>query len=195
MEVKQSISVSRPPIEVWTVLCNVPMVVSCIPGAELGAALGEDRYTGSFKLKVGPLSARIDGEGKIERNDHEHKGRITGRGADKRGGSRVAVTLDYEVRSHVQGSIIHVRANTEISGPLAQIGRTSIIQDVARRLTTEFSTALEAKLASSPSVPAGATPVPSASSHEFNVGHAVSIGIGTRVMRFLRKLLGLAPRD
>jgi carbon-monoxide dehydrogenase small subunit len=191
MEIKQSISVSRPPAEVWAMLCDVPSVVSCIPGAQLGADLGENRYSGSFKLKVGPLAANIDGEGKVERNDHERKGRIVGRGTDKRGGSRVAVTLDYEVMPQSQGSRINVTANTEISGPLAQIGRTGIIEDVARRLTGEFSTALETKLAAAPSAELS-TSVPAASDYQgFDVGHAVTASIATRILRFFRRLLGL----
>jgi carbon monoxide dehydrogenase subunit G len=173
-------------------LSDVPAVVSCIPGAQLGAALGEGRYSGSFKLKVGPLSAKIDGEGKIDRSDSERKGRIVGQGADKRGGSRVAVTLDYEVMPHMKGSRIDVTANTEISGPLAQIGRTGIIEDVARRLASEFSTALEKKLSAEPSAREAPAPAPTASNHQgFDVGHAVTASIAARILRFIRRLLKL----
>jgi len=192
MEIKQSISVSRPPGEVWAILCDVPSVVSCIPGAELGQALGDDRYSGTFKLKVGPLAAKIDGEGKVERNDQERKGRIVGRGADKRGGSRVAVTLDYDVTPNLQGSRINVTANTEILGPLAQIGRTSIIEDVAKRLTSEFSAALEAKLASTSQDQPGSSQAQT-NRPGFDVGHAVTVSIVTRFLQFLRRLLRLGP--
>ena len=192
MEIKQTISVSRPPGEVWAVLCDVPLVVSCIPGAELGEALGDDRYSGTFKLKVGPLSAKIDGEGKVERVDRERKGRIVGRGLDKRGGSRVAVTLDYDVTPNQHGSRINVTANTEISGPLAQIGRTGIIEDVAKRLTSEFSTALESRLASSSSGEANPSPAQE-NRPGFDVGHAVTASIATRFLNFLRRLFGLGP--
>ena len=192
MEIKQTISVSRPPGEVWAALCDVPLVVSCIPGAELGEALGDDRYRGTFKLKVGPLAAKIDGEGKVERVDAERRGRIVGRGMDKRGGSRVSVTLDYDVAPDQQGSRIDVTANTEISGPLAQIGRTGIIEDVAKRLTNEFSAALEARLAPSSSVVSSSIPG-QGKRPGFDVGHAVTTSIATRLLRFLRRLLGLGP--
>jgi uncharacterized protein len=195
MEIRQTIRVSRPPDEVWRFLGDVPAVVACIPGAELGAALGGNRYAGSFRVKVGPLSATVDGEGEIARNDAERNGRITGRGVDKRGGSRVGVTMDFAVVPDGAGSMITVTADTHLSGPLAQIGRTGIIEDVARRLTEEFAGALEARLNAKPSesVPSdeesAADPPPAARS--FDAGSAMKAGFKGRFLAFFKRLFRL----
>jgi carbon monoxide dehydrogenase subunit G len=195
MEIRQTIKVSRPPGEVWTFLGDIPAVVACIPGAELGEALGGSRYAGSFRVKVGPLSAKVDGEGEITRSDGERKGRITGRGVDKRGGSRVGVTMDYAVTADNAGSLITVTADTQLSGPLAQIGRTGIIEDVARRLTQEFAEALEARLNESPSQPepsnAAFAPDPRPEGRSFDAGGAVSASLKARFVALFKRLFRL----
>ena len=202
MQIQQRIRVARSIDEVWAFLGNVPVVVSCIPGAELGEQIGPDRYKGSFRLKVGPLSAKIDGEGDVQRDEVERTGRITGKGIDKRGGSRVSASVVYRVSAEGTGSLVDVSADLDLSGPLAQIGRTGVIEDVARRLTEEFSTAIEAKLKdgapsatpettrSTASVePAPATPV-SASAREFDAGSALAGSLVRRLVQAFRRLIG-----
>jgi carbon monoxide dehydrogenase subunit G len=196
MEIRQTIKVSRPPGEVWTFLGDVPAVVACIPGAELAGSLGGDRYEGSFRVKVGPLSAKVDGEGEITRNDAERKGRITGRGIDKRGGSRVVVTMDFAVAPDGAGSLITVTTDTDLSGPLGQIGRTGIIEDVAGRLTQEFADALESRLNAKASKPkasntAAAGIDPPAVSRSFDAGGAVRANLKARFAAFLKWLFRL----
>ena len=130
--------------------------------------------------------------------------RIIGRGVDKRGGSRVSVTVEYVVASEGNGSVIEVSADTDLSGPLAQIGRTGIIEDIARRLTGEFSSALEQRLAATPASPpafesefaeeVSALPSPPPTSlpqpGEFDAGRAFSASFKARFLAFFRKLFG-----
>jgi uncharacterized protein len=191
MRIEQTVHVSRPLNEVWAFLADVPVVVSCIPGAELGEKLEDDRYRGSFRLKVGPLTAKIDGEGEVTRDDAAKTGRITGRGNDKRGGSRVSASVLYNVKPDTHGSVLGVRADVEISGPLAQIGRTGIIDDVARRLTEEFTAALERKLQDAPpeTAPTALGPIAPPTT-QFDAGAAVTGVIFRRVMAFFTRLFG-----
>jgi len=203
VKIEQTVRISRPLDDVWAVLNDVPLVVSCIPGAELGEKLGDDRYRGSFRLKVGPLTAKIDGEGEVARDEAAKTGRITGRGIDKRGGSRVAASVLYHVTPDGAASVLGVSADLELSGPLAQVGRTGIIEDVAKRLTEEFTAALEQKLqveptavpasASDAAPPAGAappTPAPARTNTEFDAGAAVTRSILRRIAAFFARLFG-----
>jgi carbon monoxide dehydrogenase subunit G len=198
MKIEQTVRVSRPVDDVWDFLGDVPIVVSCIPGAELGEKLDDNRYRGSFRLKVGPLTAKIDGEGEVTRDDVAKSGRITGRGNDKRGGSRVAASVLYNVKPDDSGSVLGVSADLELSGPLAQVGRTGIIEDVAKRLTEEFTAALERKLKEAPVASvAGAPPVSGAQAPnitqpviEFDAGAAVTSTILRRAAAFFAQLFG-----
>jgi carbon monoxide dehydrogenase subunit G len=199
MKIQQTVLISRSVDDVWNFLGNVPVVVGCIPGAEIGEKLAENRYKGTFRLKVGPLTAKIDGEGEVERDDAAKTGRITGRGIDKRGGSRVGASVNYSVTPSNGGSLIGVTADLDLSGPLAQVGRTGIIEDVAKRLTEEFTTALEQKLQeTAPSTTvASAQPISSASAQppaarEFDAGSAVTRSLIRRMVAFFNGLFGKA---
>lgn len=146
MRVEQQIITGRPTEEVWRFLSDVPAVVRCIPGTELGEDLGDGRYRGTFHLKVGPLSAKIEGEGRVTRDDATHSGSIEGKGIDRRGGSRVTAAMSFRVADRPGGAVIDITADLTLAGQLSQIGRTGLIEDVAKRLTEEFSEALRLRL-------------------------------------------------
>lgn len=198
MKIEQTVRVSRSIADVWKFLGDVPVVVSCIPGAELGEKLDDNRYRGTFRLKVGPLTAKIEGEGEVTRDDAAKTGRITGRGNDKRGGSRVAASVLYNVKPENGGSVIGVSADLELSGPLAQVGRTGIIEDVAKRLTEEFTAELERKLKEGPETAAGVLSAPDVAPAappvtEFNAGAAVTRTICRQSRHFSCDCSGRAP--
>jgi carbon monoxide dehydrogenase subunit G len=193
MRIEQQVQVGRPADEVWRFLKDVPSVVSCIPGAELGESLGDDTYRGSFRLKVGALSAKIEGEGKVRRDDTARSGSIEGAGVDRRGGSRVSTTMSYAVKDAPGGSIVDVVAELTLAGPLSQIGRTGLIEDVAKRLTEEFSEALATRLSTQSLAPEkedarvrttqSGLPTESTS---FDVGRAVRASLWKRICAWFR---------
>ena len=184
MEIRQRILVSRPVDEVWTFLADVPTVAACIPGAELGEGGEDGRYSGRFNVKVGPLTAKMEGEGRLVRDDATRTGTLEGKGLDKRGGSRVTAVLRYSVIAEGEGSAVEVEADVTLTGPLAQIGRTGIIDDVARSITRDFAAALEDRLsAAEPSTAPAAAP-------EFDAGRAVSRSLWARFVAWLNALLG-----
>jgi carbon monoxide dehydrogenase subunit G len=188
MRIEQQVQVGRPADEVWRFLKDVPSVVSCIPGAELGESIGDDTYRGSFRLKVGALSAKIEGEGKVRRDEAAKSGSIEGAGVDRRGGSRVSTTMSYAVKDAPGGSTVDVVAELTLAGPLSQIGRTGLIEDVAKRLTEEFSEALAARLSTRSLAPAmedarmeAVRPSTPAESTSFDVGRAVRASLWKRI--------------
>jgi carbon monoxide dehydrogenase subunit G len=190
MKIGQAARIARPVDDVWNILGDIPLVVGCIPGAELGEKLADNRYRGTFRLKVGPLTAKIDGEGEVTRDAAAKTGRITGRGIDKRGGSRVGASVDYKVANDNGGSLLTVNADLDLSGPLAQVGRTGIIEDVAKRLTEEFTAALEQKLNASGPETANKAADTSAPAKEFDVGSALADSLILRIVAFIKRLLG-----
>jgi hypothetical protein len=72
---------------------------------------------------------------------------IEGKGVDKKGGSRGQVKVLYTITSEGTGSKVVVDADMTLSGPAAQFGRTGLINEMSRRLISEFVSCLEAKLA------------------------------------------------
>lgn len=189
MRVEQQIETGRPLDEVWTFLSDVPAVVNCIPGAELGESLGDDRYRGTFHLKVGPLSAKIEGEGKLTRDEATKSGSIEGKGIDRRGGSRVSTVMSYRVTEGPGGAVVDIAADLTLAGQLSQIGRTGLIEDVAKRLTEEFSEKLGRRLAAAatPGTPVAA-PAPETTS--FDAGRVLRESLWKRLRAWLARLFG-----
>lgn len=191
MRIEQQVKTGRPIGEVWNFLSDVPAVVSCIPGAELGESLGDDRYRGTFNLKVGPLSAKIEGEGRVKRDDATHSGSIEGKGVDRRGGSRVGATMSYRVTDLPTGAVVDIAADLTLAGPLSQIGRTGLIEDVAKRLTEDFSEALGQRLASTST----ATAQPAVGSSQgapatFDAGRALRESLWKRLRAWFARIFG-----
>lgn len=199
MEVSQRFTIAGAPDEVWAFLSDVRAVAECVPGLELLGEGPDGVYLGRFAVKVGPVSAKVEGEGRLARDDAGRSATIEGKGVDKRGGSRVKGLMRYAVVPEGTGSAIEIRADMTLSGPLAQVGRTAIIEDVARALTREFSANLERRLASrgdsqQSAVVGVAQPAPEASfgAKEFNAGRAVSTAYWLRIVGWIRRLLGMA---
>lgn len=200
MRIEQQVAVARPADAVWRFLKDVPAVVACIPGAELGQELADGTYRGAFRVKVGAVSAKIEGEGRVQFDDARRSGSIEGKGVDRRGGSRAAATMSFDVKEAPTGALIAIVAELTLAGQLSQMGRTGLIEDIAKRLTDEFSAALTARLASAtqpePSsamadgnrAPAAVTPAAPVAS--FDVGRAIRLSLWTRLRRWFQRLFG-----
>jgi carbon monoxide dehydrogenase subunit G len=197
VEVAQRFTVAGSPDEVWALLSDVRAVAQCVPGLELLGEGPDGVYLGRFAVKVGPVSAKVEGEGRLAQDDGRRSATIEGKGVDKRGGSRVKGLMRYAVVPDGAGSAIEIKADMTLSGPLAQVGRTAIIEDVARALTREFSAKLEERLASRgdarQSAVAGVAPAAAGASpaaREFNAGRAMSRAYWIRIVGWIRRLFG-----
>lgn len=184
MEISQRIVVDRPVDEVWAFLTDVPAVVACIPGAELTGERGDGVYTGVFHVRIGPMTATLEGEGRLERDDAAKSGRLSGKGVDRAGGSRASVAMQYAVSAENGGSAIAVTADVTLTGRLGQVGRTGLVKDIAGQLTREFAANLEARLG------AGDAPQHQEAPRPFDAGGAATRSLWTRLVAWVKRLLG-----
>ncbi len=146
MKISQEFSVAKPPDTVWELFQNVPSVAQCLPGAELFGETEDGAYEGKLSVKLGPMTAAFEGKATVDPNPSEKSAIIEGRGVDKRGGSRGQVKVNYAVVPDGTGSKVSVDADVTLSGPAAQFGRTGLINEMSKRLISEFVECLEAKL-------------------------------------------------
>ena len=121
-----------------------------MPGAELTEDKGGGIYSGKVGIKLGPFNASFEGEAQVTVNADTHSGHVEGKGTDKRGGSRSRLLLDYRVLKAGDATQVEVDADVQLSGPIAQFGRTGIITETANILIGQFIQNVEAKLAASP---------------------------------------------
>lgn len=150
LEIKQSFTVARPLTEVWTLFQDVPVVAGCMPGAELLADKGSGVYHGRVSMKLGPFSAAFEGDAEVTADAAARTGHVEGKGTDKRGGSRSKLVLDYRLADASGGTRVDIDADIQLVGPIAQVGRTGIVNETANVLIRQFVANVEAKLTAMP---------------------------------------------
>jgi len=156
LRIEHTFTVSQPPPTVFTFFQDVPVIADCLPGAELMEDLGNGTYRGKVSTKVGPISASFEGEAVITSDSEGNSGLISGKGIDKKGGSRGAVEVRYQIEPNGSGSVVNLTADLSLAGAIAQFGRTGLINEMSNTLIGRFTECLEAKLAASSSHEAAA---------------------------------------
>ena len=147
MKIENEFSVSRPVATVWAFFQDVPSVAECLPGAELTEDRGDGTYSGKVSVKLGPMAANFEGEATVVPDEAAKTGTIDGKGADRRGGSRGQVKVQYRLTEVDRGTKVEIDADVTLSGAAAQFGRTGLISEMSNRLIGDFVSCVEGKLA------------------------------------------------
>lgn len=160
MKIDNEFTVASPVATVWDFFQDVPAVAECLPGAELTEARGDGTYAGKVAVKLGPMAANFEGEATVRPDEGSRSGTIDGKGADRRGGSRGQVKVEYTLEEADGGTRVRIAADVTLSGAAAQFGRTGLISEMSNRLIGDFVQCVEGKLAADS--PAAAAEVRSA---------------------------------
>ena len=147
MKISEVIEVNSSPDRVWDLFQDIPELATCLPGAELTEDRGGGKYAGAVSTKLGPMTARFEGEATVESDSATRSGSVSGKGVDKRGGSQGQMKMKYVVEATDAGTKVTVDADVMLAGAAAQFGRTGLIQEMSKRLIGEFVDCVEAKLA------------------------------------------------
>jgi carbon monoxide dehydrogenase subunit G len=159
MRLDHGFTVPVPVDDAWRVLLDLPRVAPCLPGAALREYDG-DTFTGTVKVKVGPIGLEYNGTGRfVERDEAAHRAVIEASGRDVRspGTARATVTATL-APDGTAGTRVEVATELTVTGRPAQFGR-SILHDVGGRLVTQFADCLAETLRASTPPPAAAEPV------------------------------------
>lgn len=132
---------------VWQLFDDVPEVVMCMPGAEVTERIDDRTYKATLAIAVGPIRPKFDVRATIERDDAAREGQIDVHAIDKRGGSQARAQIVYKVAQEGEATAVELVQNVTLSGPLAQFGRTGVIEDINAQMTRQFAECLAEKLA------------------------------------------------
>jgi aerobic carbon-monoxide dehydrogenase small subunit len=146
MELLQSFEVSCPPQDVWEFFGDIERVVRCLPGASLTRPPDGDRVDGKFSARLGPITATFNGAARIVRDDEKLRGVVLGAGNDRLSGSRAAGEIEYVLLPAGGGTRVELVIRALLAGPLAQFGRSGIVEDLVSRIAQAFARNLEARL-------------------------------------------------
>jgi carbon-monoxide dehydrogenase small subunit len=151
---EESFVVARSPAMVWAIFADIPAVVACLDGAEL-TEHDANTAKGKMTIKLGPIQAAFSGSAVIERDDRALRGIIRGAGSDKGTGSRTKGEIVYRLIPEADGQQTRVSVTVEYSlqGALAQFSRSGLVQELGRRLVSDFAAKLNARLAGAQAAP------------------------------------------
>jgi uncharacterized protein len=132
--------------ETWSAFNDLERIVPCFPGAALTSVEG-DEFTGTCKIKLGPISMQYGGSGKfLERDEGAYRAVIEAKGKDKRGNGTASATVTSQLTAESDTSTnVEVVTDLAITGKPAQFGR-GVMQDVSDKLLGQFANCLETKL-------------------------------------------------
>jgi carbon monoxide dehydrogenase subunit G len=152
-------TVPAPIGEVWQAVVDPERVAPCMPGATLTKVEG-DRFSGTVKVKLGPISLLYKGNGEfVEKDDAAHKVTIKASGKDARGAGTAAATVTLTLTETDTGTRGTVATDLAITGKPAQFGR-GLINEVGGKILDTFAGCLSGKLAPEQESSSAAAPAP-----------------------------------
>ncbi|WP_233887056.1 SRPBCC family protein [Paraburkholderia flagellata] len=154
MEIVNHFSVDSTIENAWKALLDVPLVVSCFPGATLTDTLGEDSYKGRIRVKLGPIAMEFAGTVTLSASStdgYTATVKATWQETRNRGSATTETTFSLARLSDAGGTQVDVRTAVQMAGQVAQYGRgVGIINAVAEQMVRQFAANLQGKLADHP---------------------------------------------
>jgi carbon monoxide dehydrogenase subunit G len=146
MQLENTFTIEAPIEKAWEALNTPEMIAPCFPGATLTEYEG-DSFTGTVKVKLGPISLTYKGKGTyVSRDDAEHKVVIEASGRDSRGnGTANATVTGSMVADGPDKTAVTMVTDMTITGRPAQFGR-GVISDVADKIIGQFASCVAEKL-------------------------------------------------
>lgn len=133
--------------DVWSQLCNVRGVSSCIPGLSITEQIGPDCYQGKVRIQFGPTVVTWSGEAAFAWDASTYTVSIKAKGVDGRKASRISASVDLALRPNTQRGV-----NGLVSGDIAMHGPLSGLLNtggtfVVRAILADFETNLARQVA------------------------------------------------
>jgi hypothetical protein len=129
-------------------------------------------------------------------NDAERRGSIAGTGSDRRSGSRIkgkAAFSLHDAATNAASTRVDIRVDYSIAGSLAQFSRGGLVQELAEKLTAQFSDNLRNQLEQ-----ARAEPAARATAHSAAPAPVATLDLGTlfwpMLIARLKRWMGLSKR-
>jgi carbon-monoxide dehydrogenase small subunit len=181
----QSFTVDHPRHKVWDFFGRLDEVTLCLPGTSLIGTPAPEKVETRIRVKVGPIVAEFEGTAEVERDASNYSGLIHGSARDTRSSSATRGEIRYVLSEENGGAATRVEVDVgfTLTGTLAQFGRSSIVQDIAKRMTTAFAQNLEARLTQ---LEAGTSAAPPARARDLDAGSLLLTALWERIKAFFR---------
>jgi carbon monoxide dehydrogenase subunit G len=133
--------------QAWPTLLDIPLMVSCMPGAELVGPVDERTWETNMNVKFGPIAltfgTRVT-QDEVDAEAHVVRLKANARELRNRGGAQATVVSS--LRPDGEATRVDIGTELLLSGPAAQFGR-GLVQDVSTQLVDRFAENIRAVLA------------------------------------------------
>jgi carbon monoxide dehydrogenase subunit G len=148
ISITEEIAVPSSRDRVWEVISDPAEVVSCINGAELGAAHDDGSFDGALVVKFGAVRVKFAAVVTLDLVESDRTGQLTARGRDGQRATRFTAQATFRV---IEGrgphdSRVAVDGEIELSGKLASLVESGAGAMVSR-MTRDFSAELTRRCA------------------------------------------------
>lgn len=152
---------AAPQQQVWDKLNDVETLKRCIPGCQSLEEVEENKLKAVVALKIGPVSAKFNGDVELSDMDPPNSYRISGSGKGGPAGSATG-GADVKLETTPDGTLLSYDVDAKVAGKLAQLG-SRLIDSTAASLAEKFFDNFAAELApkeeeAAADVPAEAAP-------------------------------------
>jgi carbon monoxide dehydrogenase subunit G len=147
MNFHHTVVIPAPREKVWNFLMDIPRVGKCIPGVEKVEDLGDNKYKGTVKQRVGPIGVTLEGTmAVVEADEQAGRAAMTAEGADKRigGAVRAKMTMLVKEMSPSQTELT-VDTDANIGGRLGEFGG-AVIKKKADQTMEQFAKNISAQV-------------------------------------------------
>ena len=140
MEFVNTARIPTPREWVWDLMQDLESVGQCVPGVERMEAVGEDRYRGAMRIKVGPIALKLEGELALEERDASTATtRMRAEAADKRVGGSVQARVTMQATEvSLSETELMVRTEAVVLGRLGEFGQP-VMRKKADQIMAEFA--------------------------------------------------------
>lgn len=165
----------------WEALVDIPLVATCVPGASIDGQDSGGAYLGKVGLKLGPVAVEYHGRIEVvERDDALRVLSLRAQGKDVRGQGNANATFTVKVHPDGATTTARIVTDVDVTGRAAQFGR-GIMEQVARRLVSQFSTNLSKRLTRGEETVADSAPTATPSSGALGRDGLIPIAVGAAV--------------
>jgi len=187
----QSFTVDHPRDKVWAFFGRLREVTACLPGTSVRGTPTDDHVETRIRIKAGPIVAEFDGEADVARDPSNYSGVIHGSAQDARSRSTTRGEIRYVLLEDEDGAAtrVEIEVGFTLTGPLAQFSRSSIVHDLARRMTEAFAENLRAGLTRGNRTADAESPA-QAPVAELNAASVMLSVLWNRIKAIFRSLLG-----
>ncbi|MFD8493548.1 SRPBCC family protein [Amycolatopsis sp. NPDC059657] len=131
--------------DVWKAVIDPEYVAPCMPGATVTKVEG-DTFSGTVKVKLGPISLLYKGTGEfLKKDETAKKVVIKAAGKDARGAGTASATVTLTLTERDGGTHGAVATELSVTGKPAQFGR-GMISEVGGKILDQFAARLAEKL-------------------------------------------------